>query len=49
MAKVKWAEYVVVDEWPDETASGQHHEKLGLNFESSGKLLENFEQGSSMM
>lgn len=49
MAKVKWAEYVVVDEQPDQTASGQYHEKLGFNFESAGKPLENFEQGSSMM
>lgn len=49
MAEVKWAGYVVVDEQPDQTANGQQHEKLGLNFESSGKPLENFDQGSSMM
>lgn len=49
MAKVKWTGYVVVDEQPDQTANGQNHEKLGLNFEISAKPLENFDQGSNMM
>ena len=49
MAKAKWAGYMVVGEQPNQTASGQHHEKLGFYFESARKPLENFEQGRSMM
>lgn len=49
MAKTRWAWYAVVDEQPNQIASGKHHEKLGFYFECPGKPLENFEQGSNMM